>query len=83
MIFFKKKGNNKQLNELLNRIQMNFENNYKDAAQMNLKEYEDVLKALEESGRIKGNGRQYYEEKLDYYKEQMKKFTHKDQKPKW
>lgn len=83
MIFFKKMGKNKQLNELLNRIQMNFENNYKDAAQMNLKEYEDALKELEECGKVKGSGRQYYEDKLNDYKEQMKKFTHKDQKPKW
>lgn len=83
MIFLKKMGKNKQLNELLNRIQMNFENNYKDAAQMNLKEYEEALRAFEESGGVKGNDRQYYEDKLDYYKEQMKRFTHKDQKPKW
>lgn len=83
MILLRKKGNNKQLNELLNRIQMNFENNYKDAAQMNLKEYEDTLKELEECGKVKGSGRQYYEDKLNDYKEQMKKFTHKDQKPKW
>lgn len=83
MILLRKKGNNKQLNELLNRIQMNFENNYKDAAQMNLKEYEEALKELEECGKVKGSGRQYYEDKLNDYKEQMKKFTHKDQKPKW
>lgn len=83
MILLRKKGNNKQLNELLNRIQMNFENNYKDAAQMNLKEYEDALKELEECGKVKGSSRQYYEDKLNDYKEQMKKFTHKDQKPKW
>ena len=76
-------GKNKQLNELLNRIQMNFENNYKDAAQLNLKEYQEVLSELEESGKIKENSRQYYEDKLQYYQEQMKKFTHKDQKPKW
>ena len=76
-------GKNKQLNELLNRIQMNFENNYKDAAQLNLKEYQEVLSELEGSGKIKGNSRQYYEDELRYYQEQMKKFTHKDQKPKW
>ncbi len=81
MIF--QKGNNKQLNELLNRIQMNFENNYKDAAQMNLKEYAGCLKEMEESGRVKGRSRQYYEDKLNDYQEQMKKFTHKDQRPKW
>lgn len=83
MIFFKTRGNNKQLNELLNRIQMNFENNYKDAAQMNLKDYEDRLKELEEKGMVKGSGKRYYEDRLNDYKEQMKKFTHKDQKPKW
>lgn len=82
-MFLFRQGNNKQLNELLKRIQMNFENNYKDAAQLNLKEYKEVLSELEESGKIKGNSTQYYEDKLQYYQEQMKKFTHKDQKPKW
>lgn len=76
-------ANHKQLNEKLQRIQMNFENNYKDAAQMNLREYGELLKDLTESGKVKGRQREYYEEKLQYYKEQMNKFTHKDQKPKW
>lgn len=82
MLLFQNKYQ-KQLNELLNRIQMNFENNYKDAAQMNLKEYEERLMELINDNKIKGNGKQYYEDKLNYYKEQMKRFTHKDQKPKW
>lgn len=82
-MFLFRQGNNKQLNELLKRIQMNFENNYKDAAQLNLKEYKELLSELEESGKIKENSRQYYEDKLQYYQEQMEKFTHKDQKPKW
>lgn len=82
MLFFHNKFQ-KQLNELLNRIQMNFENNYKDAAQMNLKEYEELLMEFINSNKIKGNSKQYYEDKLNYYKEQMKRFTHKDQKPKW
>lgn len=82
MLLFQNKYQ-KQLNELLNRIQMNFENNYKDAAQMNLKEYEERLIELINDNKIKGSGKQYYEDKLNYYKEQMKRFTHKDQKPKW
>lgn len=82
MLLFQNKYQ-KQLNELLNRIQMNFENNYKDAAQMNLKEYEELLTEFINSNKIKESGRQYYESKLNYYKEQMKQFTHKDQKPKW
>ena len=82
MLLFQNKYQ-KQLNELLNRIQMNFENNYKDAAQMNLKEYEERLIELINDNKIKGSSKQYYEDKLNYYKEQMKRFTHKDQKPKW
>ena len=82
MLFFQNKYRT-LLNEKLNRIQMNFENNYKDAAQMNLKEYEELLLELINSNKIKGSGKQYYEDKLNYYKEQMKRFTHKDQKPKW
>ena len=61
-------GKNKQLNELLNRIQMNFENNYKDAAQLNLKEYQEVLSELEESGKIKEKGRPIREIYHGYYK---------------
>ena len=42
-MFFKKEIE-KQLDEKIKRIQNNFENNYKDAAQMNLKELSEVQK---------------------------------------
>ena len=46
MLFRKKTGGNRQLDEKLQRIQMNFENNYKDAAQLNLREFEALLTEL-------------------------------------
>ena len=81
--FLKGFGKNKQLDELIQRIQMNVSNNYKDAAQMNLKEFEGMLTALEEAGKLNGKQKVYYQDRLAVFKEQMKNFTHKDQKPTW
>lgn len=81
--FRKNNGKNKQLEEIVRRIQMNVSNNYKDAAQLNLKEFEDKIRGLEESGTLSGTQKAYYEGKLQELKAQMKNFTHKDQKPFW
>lgn len=81
-MFFKNAAE-KQLDEKLNRIQNNFENNYKDAAQLNLKEFEALLNSLKAEGRIKEKRIAHYEKKLIEYQNQMQKFTHKDQKCTW
>lgn len=81
--FFKEFQKNKQLDAILQRIEMNVSNNYKDAAQSGLKDFETELRRLEETGRIKEKAKDYYEERLSSLKEQMKNFTHKDQKPTW
>ena len=81
--FLKKVGKNKQLDEIVQCIQMNFSNNYKDAAQLNLKEFESILKQLEGENKLNDKQKAYYEEKLASFKEEMKNFTHKDQKPTW
>lgn len=81
--FLKKVGKNKQLDEVVQCIQMNFSNNYKDAAQLNLKEFENTLKQLENENKLSDKQKVYYEEKLASFKEEMKNFTHKDQKPTW
>lgn len=78
--FARKSGKNKQLDEIIGRIQMNRENNYKDAAQLNMKEFEKMLKELEEAGKLSEKQKAYYEEQLADLKEKMKNFTHKDQK---
>lgn len=81
--FLKKVGKIKQLDEIVQCIQMNFSNNYKDAAQLNLKEFENTLKQLEGENKLNDKQKAYYEEKLASFKEEMKNFTHKDQKPTW
>lgn len=81
-MFFKNAAE-KQLDEKLNRIQNNFENNYKDAAQLNLKEFEALLNSLKAEGRIKEKRIAHYEKKLIEFQNQMQKFTHKDQKCTW
>ncbi len=83
MLFRKKTGGNRQLDEKLQRIQMNFENNYKDAAQLNLREFEALLTELSEKGKLSEAQRNYYHDKLSEYNSRMKNFTHKDQKPTW
>lgn len=83
MFDFFKSGRNKQLDSIIQKIQMNMENNYKDAAQMNLKEFEELLHSLEESGKLNEKQRLYYEGELGSFRERMKNFTHKDQKPYW
>ena len=73
----------KQLDEKIKRIQNNFENNYKDAAQLNLKEFDTMLNEVKASGKLKEKRVLFYENKLTDYQNQMKKFTHKDQKCTW
>lgn len=73
----------KQLDEILQRIEMNIANNYKDAAQENLKEFESQLKKLRETQKINQKQLAEYEDKFCELQKRMKHFTHKDQKPFW
>ena len=83
MLDFLKSSKNKQLDVVVQKIRMNMENNYKDAAQMNLKEFEELLKGLEASGKLNARQKAPYSSELQSFKERMKNFTHKDQKPTW
>ena len=71
------------LNSIMHRIDSNVANNYKDAAQENLKEFEKLLGELTEGGRLTEKQRTEYEKNLSEYRSKMKEFTHKDQKPYW
>lgn len=82
-MFFGKKAAARELDEKLDRIQMNFENNYKDAAQINLKEFGDLFAAFSEEGRLSDKQKEYYSRKLSEFEARMQNFTHKDQKPTW
>ena len=81
--FFNKPGKNKQLDGIIQKIEMNMSNNYKDAAQTNLKELEETLQELTETGRLSDKQKAHYTEVLLSFQEKMKNFTHKDQKPTW
>ena len=73
----------KELDSIIVRLQMNMSNNYKDNAQDNLKELETALNAMRDAGNVKQAVLDKYESILGVYKEKMKDFRHKDQKPYW
>ncbi len=82
MGLFKSKAE-KELDSIIQRLEMNLSNNYKDNAQDDLKELEAKIDALRASGSAKANVLAKYGSILDSYKEKMKGYSHKDQKPYW
>ena len=82
MGLFKSKAE-KELDSIIQRLEMNMSNNYKDNAQDNLKELETAINALSHSGKMKPAILAQYMAILNDYKEKMKGYSHKDQKPYW
>lgn len=82
MGFFKSKGE-RQLDAILGSLNMNMSNNYKDAAQLNLAEFEELLDELKSSGQLKEKAVANYDSLLGVYREKLKGYSHKDQKPYW
>ncbi len=83
MFDFLKSSKNNALEDVLVRLNMNMSNNYKDAAQSNLKEFEELFVELSSSGKLNEKQKNRYEGLLKEYKEKMKEYSHKDQKPYW
>lgn len=83
MLSFLKSSKKSELETLVARIQMNMENNYKDAAQLNLAEFEKLFYELKDNGKLNDKQIKNYEGILESLKVRMKNFTHKDQKPYW
>lgn len=81
--FFKGMQDNKELESIKAKIDSNVANNYKDAAQEALKLYEKRLAELVAEDKLHEKQKARYESYLAGYKERMKEFTHKDQKPYW
>ena len=73
----------KELDSLIQRMEMNLSNNYKDNAQDNLKDFEAALEYANDKGSIKGSTLSKYEGILTTYREKLKGYSHKDQKPYW
>ena len=82
MGLFKSKAE-KELDAIIQRLNMNMSNNYKDNAQDDLTELETAINGLKTSGGIKAGALTQYEGILDELKEKMKGYSHKDQKPYW
>ncbi len=82
MSIFKSKAE-KELDEIIQRLEMNMANNYKDNAQDNLKELVAALNSMRKSGALKPKVFDKYDAILSEYQEKMKGYSHKDQKPYW
>ena len=73
----------KQLDEIIVRLQMNLSNNYKDSAQANLAELRQTYDEMCSQGKLKEKPKAEYGQKLAVYAEKLEGYSHKDQKPYW
>lgn len=69
---------NQLLENKLQTLQMNFENNYKDAAKLNYEEYWKMLEELTASGKLKGKQIDYYKQRGEDLRGQMNNFNHQN-----
>lgn len=74
---------NRELEYIMERIDSNVANNYKDAAQEYLSEFETKLQKLKDDKKLNDEQISHYESELENYKNRLKEFKHKDQKPYW
>lgn len=75
---FGKPKKNQQLEMKLQTLQMNFENNYKDAAKLNYEEYWTLLEKLSRDGVLKEKQKEYYEKRGEALQKQMDNFNHQN-----
>ena len=83
MFEFLKSSTHSKLETIIQRLRMNMENNYKDAAQLKLQELEELFGQLRDSGALNSKQIQNYESQIDTFRDRLRGFTHKDQKPTW
>lgn len=73
----------RELDSFIERINMNMSNNYKDNAQADFRALEARYVQLKELGVLKEKDIAAFESQIGIYRERMKGYTHKDQKPYW
>lgn len=78
-----KSAKERELDIIIQRIEMNMQNNYKDNAQSALRKLEEALDTMKNEGKVKPSVIEKYESIVETYKEKLKGYTHKDQKPYW
>lgn len=75
---FGRQKKNDLLELKLKSLQMNFENNYKDAAKLNYEEYWKLLDKLTADGALKEKQAAYYKERGEALRAQMDNFNHQN-----
>ena len=73
----------KELDAIIERINNNMSNNYKDAAQSDFADFRTKLDEFVATKTLSEKKLNAYVNKYDEYAEKLKGFTHKDQKPYW
>lgn len=79
----KNTGKNKVLEEQIHHVRLNVENNYKDAAQEDFRVFEKTLQELKAAGKLTEKQVEYYDALWKQLKEEMKKFSHFEQRATW
>lgn len=74
---------NKELEAIIAQLESNMANNYKDAAQSDFKNLEEKYNSMVAANKLSEKQRDSYKILIDEYKEKLKKYSHKDQKPYW
>ncbi len=82
-LFNFKSSAEKQLDGLIQKMEMNLSNNYKDNAQSDLKKLEETLAEMKAAGTLKEAVQAKYESVMENYRQRLKGYSHKDQKPYW
>lgn len=75
-IFQKFSKHNQELDNCLNRVINNAQNNYKDAAQKDFKQFLQKLEELKKRGELNQKQNAYYEEMKCKYEQELKGFHH-------
>ncbi len=73
----------KELDGIISRLEINMSNNYKDAAISDFNDLEAKYNELKSLGSLREKAASKYASILDGYKEKLKGYSHKDQKPYW
>jgi len=74
---------NKELELLVSRTRSSMQNNYKDMAQDYFKDFCKKLDELISTDSLNDKQLEYYKREREVLTEELKGFTHKDQKPYW
>ena len=78
-----KSADERAMDAIMMKIDMNMSNNYKDNAQMDLKDFEELFEEVKAKGKLNPKKLAKYESYLGDYRARLKGYTHKDQKPYW